>query len=281
MRVKQVMTVPVICAEVPGNRTDVLKLMIEHHISGVPVVRAGTMELAGIVSRNDIFNNTREEQIVMVMTTDVVTVTPGTTVESSARKFLEHGFNHLPVVADGKLVGIITPTNLLPVIAERGGDWAVRDCLDRGCVPLHVPTPLGAALRIMRLSGARAMPVLGKRGVLCGIITDRDLFDITDVQEGVTVSEMGAGEDEDPWSWEGLRDIMRVYHSEKKLHLPDVPLEEVMVRDVTTAFYKNPVPDVAMVMLDNDYGQIPLVDAGGKLTGMVYCHDLLKVLLPE
>ena len=38
------MTAPVICAEVPGNRTDALKLMIEHHISGVPVVRAGTAD---------------------------------------------------------------------------------------------------------------------------------------------------------------------------------------------------------------------------------------------
>ena len=158
MRVKQVMTAPVICAEVPGNRTEVLKLMIEHHISGVPVVRSGTQELAGIVSRNDIFNNTREEQIVMVMTKEVVTVTPSTTVVSAARNFLRHGFNHQPVVAGGKLVGIITPTNLLPAIVECGGDRAVRDCLIGGCVPLHVSTPLGAALRIMRLSGARAMP---------------------------------------------------------------------------------------------------------------------------
>ena len=54
MRVKQVMTVPVICAEVPGNRTEVLKLMIEHHISGVPVVRSGTQKLAGMVYCHDL-----------------------------------------------------------------------------------------------------------------------------------------------------------------------------------------------------------------------------------
>ena len=42
MRIKQVMTSPVICAGVPGNRTDVLHLMIKHHVSGVPVVREGT-----------------------------------------------------------------------------------------------------------------------------------------------------------------------------------------------------------------------------------------------
>ena len=44
MRIRQVMTSPVICAEVPGNRTDVLHLMIRHHTSGVPVVREGTMD---------------------------------------------------------------------------------------------------------------------------------------------------------------------------------------------------------------------------------------------
>ena len=278
MRIRQVMTSPVICAEVPGNRTDVLHLMIRHHISGVPVVREGTMELAGIVSRNDIFNNTGEEQVAMIMTSDVVSVTLNSTIISAARKFLELGFNHLPVVEGGKVVGIVTPTNLLPLVTANG-DVTVQDCLDGGCVPLHRSTPLGAALRIMRLSGARAMPVLGKRGLLCGIVTDRDLFDATDIQEGISVSKMGLAADEDPWSWDGLRDIMRVYHSERRLFLPDVPVEEIMIKDVVTAFYRSPASGVAQIMLDGDYGQVPLVDAGGKLTGMIYCQDLLKVLL--
>ena len=272
------MTSPVICAEVPGNRTDVLHLMIRHHISGVPVVREGTMKLAGIVSRNDIFNNTGEEQIAMIMTSDVVSVTPNSTITSAVRKFLELGFNHLPVVDHGEVVGIVTPTNLLPLVAANG-ETTVHDCISGSCVPLHRSTPLGAALRIMRLSGARAMPVLGKRGLLCGIVTDRDLFDVTDIREGVSVSEMGVADDEDPWSWDGLRDIMRIYHSERRLFLPDVPVEKIMIEEVVTAFYGSPASSIAQIMLDGDYGQVPLVDAEGKLTGMIYCHDLLKVLL--
>ena len=278
MRIKQVMTSPAICAEVPGNRTDVLHLMIRHHISGVPVVREGTMKLAGIVSRNDIFNNTGEEQIAMIMTSDVVSVTPNSTIISAVRKFLELGFNHLPVVDHGEVVGIVTPTNLLPLVAANG-ETTVHDCISGSCVPLHRATPLGAALRIMRLSGARAMPVLGKRGLLCGIVTDRDLFDATDIREGVSVSEMGVADDEDPWSWDGLRDIMRIYHSERRLFLPDVPVEKIMIEEVVTAFYGSPASSIAQIMLDGDYGQVPLVDAEGKLTGMIYCQDLLKVLL--
>jgi len=236
------------------------------------------MKLAGIVSRNDIFNNTGEEQIAMIMTSNVVSVTLNSTITSAVRKFLELGFNHLPVVDHGEVVGIVTPTNLLPLVAANG-ETTVHDCLSGNCVPLHRSTPLGAALRIMRLSGARAMPVLGKRGLLCGIVTDRDLFDATDVREGVSVSEMGVADDEDPWSWDGLRDIMRIYHSERRLFLPDVPVEKIMIEKVVTAFYGSPASSIAQIMLDGDYGQVPLVDAEGKLTGMIYCQDLLKVLL--
>ena len=279
MRVRQIMTAPVVTVQLPGNRTTVLKMMIENHTSGVPVVDRSE-QLVGIVTRDDIFNNTREEQVSMLMTPNPICVTSNTTVISAVKHFVETGFNHLPVVDRGKIVGIITPTNLLPLVQERCREIAVEALVTHPCAPLYQHTPLGVALRILRLSRARALPVLDDRGLLVGILTDRDLFNNTRVRDRVSVSNVGLGEDDDPWTWEGLRDIMRIYHTESRLHITSESVEEIMIRDVVTAFYRTSAAAVAEIMCERDIGQLPLVDSRRQLMGMIYNHDLIRGLLP-
>jgi CBS domain-containing protein len=48
-----------------------------------------------------------------MMTKDVVTVTPGTEISQAAKLLLEHHFNGLPVLDEGKLVGIICQDDLI------------------------------------------------------------------------------------------------------------------------------------------------------------------------
>ena len=47
------------------------------------------------------------------MRTALITVTPHNTVEDAARLMLKHKIGGLPIVADGKLVGIVTTSDLL------------------------------------------------------------------------------------------------------------------------------------------------------------------------
>jgi CBS domain-containing protein len=55
-----------------------------------------------------------------VMTSDVITITPAEDLTSAARLMLEHTIGCLPVVAAGQLVGIVTDTDLVRVIAQLG-----------------------------------------------------------------------------------------------------------------------------------------------------------------
>jgi CBS domain-containing protein len=49
-----------------------------------------------------------------IMTTDVITVTPETSLKELAKKFVETRFSNMPVVdADGELVGVISETDLV------------------------------------------------------------------------------------------------------------------------------------------------------------------------
>jgi CBS domain-containing protein len=52
-----------------------------------------------------------------MMTADPETVTPDTTVQEAARLIHETGHNRLPVVEDGRLVGVVTRVDVLGALA--------------------------------------------------------------------------------------------------------------------------------------------------------------------
>jgi acetoin utilization protein AcuB len=53
-----------------------------------------------------------------LMTTEVTCITPDIPVEEAARIMADHKIGGLPVMADGKLVGIITETDVFTVLLE-------------------------------------------------------------------------------------------------------------------------------------------------------------------
>ncbi|HEX6768372.1 MAG TPA: CBS domain-containing protein [Candidatus Binatia bacterium] len=80
----------------------------------LPVVSDG--KLVGIISERDLREHRGHlEQIKIngVMTENPITVTPTTTVEEAAQIMLEHQIGGLPVVAEGRLVGIVSASDIL------------------------------------------------------------------------------------------------------------------------------------------------------------------------
>ena len=97
----------------------VRRMMDKGSFHRVPVVDGG--KLVGIVSDRDLRQHTGTLARVKVngaMTTSVVSVTPTTILEASANLLVRHKIGALPVVDRGKLVGIITATDLLRAFAE-------------------------------------------------------------------------------------------------------------------------------------------------------------------
>ena len=80
----------------------------------VPVIDDG--RLVGILTERDLREYTGYLESTLVnaaMRTALITVTPYNTVEDAARLMLKHKIGGLPIVADGKLVGIVTTSDLL------------------------------------------------------------------------------------------------------------------------------------------------------------------------
>lgn len=278
MKVKEVMSKELIVTYVPGTVKDALRTLAKHNVSGMPVLRKGTKELAGVVTRSDIFRNPNEEQLALIMSSEPFVIGPDDDVKKAAKLFYENRIHGLPVINNKKeLLGIISPRDLLRLVVERN-NRLVESYLSNVCVPVYQETPLPVLMEIITITNESALPVLNDDLKLAGIVTDGDLFKLSHIKESVSASNLGLGDDEDAWTWEGIRDVLRLYYSTSKVDLPQVPVKEIMVVNVSKAFRKTPISEVAQTMLKKQISQVPVVDSDERLVGMVTDIDLMRAV---
>ena len=278
MKVKEVMTENPIVIELPGTRSEVLKKLVKNNVTGLPVVRAEDGTLAGFVTRQDIFSKPDEDQLALIMKREVPTIGPNASVRDAARMLIEKGLTHLPVVEKNKLAGLLTPTDLLIVVEKENPQVTVEEIVRSPCVPIYQGAPLTVALATFRAAKVNALPVLDEDAKLVGIITDRDIFNQTIVDSSVVMSDLGISDDEDNWTWEGLRNVMKLWYEVSRMDLPKLSVKEIMVRNLQTVFRKTLVGDAARTMRKNDFGQLPVRDSRDVLVAMIYDIDVVSTL---
>ncbi len=112
--------------------TEAHRIMKEHKIRRLPVVDRD--QVVGIVTLGDIREASPSDatslsifelnyllaQLTLdkVMTRDPLTITSDSNIREAARLMLEHKIGGLPVVDNGKLVGIITESDIFRVLAQ-------------------------------------------------------------------------------------------------------------------------------------------------------------------
>lgn len=121
MRVSEIMTEATISDRPDDTLAEAAKKMWDAQTGSLLVVEDG--RLVGIVTERDVlqaaatgkaFDTTSVSD---VMTRDVQTVGPGTSLREAARIMAERWFRHLPVMDGGALVGILSQRDLTGVLA--------------------------------------------------------------------------------------------------------------------------------------------------------------------
>lgn len=130
--VSDIMTTEVVTLDPNDTLIEPDRLGATRQIRHYPVVDDGV--LVGIVSQRDIFHSallkalgygTRGKdqlfdtfRVKEIMTNDVVTTIAGARVQEAARLMIEHKIGCLPVLDGGALIGLVTETDLLRLIAD-------------------------------------------------------------------------------------------------------------------------------------------------------------------
>ena len=124
-----------------------------------------------------------------VMTRNLITVDPETSFTDALKIMRENRIRRLPVLEDGKLVGIVTEKDILyasPSKATTLDVWElhyllnklkVREIMTRDVVTIQEDTPVEEAAKIMADNKIGALPVV-KGNELVGIITETDIFKV-------------------------------------------------------------------------------------------------------
>lgn len=153
-------------ATVSGDATiaDAARLMLQHRLSGLPVVDAAG-RLVGMITETDVLRRTeigtersrpgwvamwlnpvmlaqeyvraRGRKVRELMTPRVVSIGPETPLEEVAEIMERTGYRRLPVVRDGQVVGIVSRANFLLALSRRleeaparpGDDLAIRKAI--------------------------------------------------------------------------------------------------------------------------------------------------------
>ncbi len=123
MKAREIMTRDVISILDEATVEDAARFLARNRISGLPVVNADGM-LMGLVTEHDLIAK-QGRQVTDIMSRSVITVSPDTEVEEVQHLLTNQRIRRVPVIEDGKVVGIVSRSDLVRQIAMR---WVCGVC---------------------------------------------------------------------------------------------------------------------------------------------------------
>ena len=191
--IKLVMTQQVVSVNVAAKISDAIELMKEKNLGGLPVVDDEN-RARGIVTERDIAilfaDRISGVRVAQLMSETVVTALPRTTIFEAEKTMATQGFRRLPIVSDGKVVGIITSMDIIRFFGSgevfkhlRSGtiiqvlSTPALEIATKGVSTIEPDADVGQAAKIMQQKDIGAVPVV-KNERLVGMITERDFFKV-------------------------------------------------------------------------------------------------------
>lgn len=158
MKVGDFMTRRVISVAPEASLLDAARLMLQHNVSGLPVVNAAG-QVVGIISEHDLLRRRKDDdgqegphwlelmiekqdlsetqathfhdrKVGEAMTADPVVIAPTASIQQACRLIEERGVKRLPVVHDNKLTGIIARADLVRAFAKASDGFSAAPTPD-------------------------------------------------------------------------------------------------------------------------------------------------------
>ena len=118
VKVGEIMTKQVISIDINMTAFEVAKLIAEHKVEGFPVVEKGRP--IGIVTGWDLLTKVvakgldpKKVKVKEIMTSSLVTCSSDQSVLEAAKLMAKYGIKRVPVVKEGKIIGILTPYDII------------------------------------------------------------------------------------------------------------------------------------------------------------------------
>ena len=162
MKIRDLMIPDPIAITANASISDAIELMKTNHIRHLPVVSKGR-KLEGLVTLADLKQGLIPSMLGDVdmkdlMITDPMTVAPEDDIETAAQIIYNHKIGGLPVTKNGRLVGIITETDMLRAFIDMMGILSSTSRLDVAAG--NKPESLKKMLQIISDNGGDVINVI-------------------------------------------------------------------------------------------------------------------------
>jgi len=131
----------------------------------------------------------------------------------------------------------------------------IENWMSKDVVTATPETSMMKASKLMKEKGISRLPVVDDKGVLVGILSDRDVKDASP-SKATTL------------------DMHELYYL-----LSEIKAKDIMTKKVVTIRTGETVDKAAAVMLEHKIGGMPVVDGNNKVVGIVTDSDIFKVLV--
>lgn len=141
--------------------------------------------------------------------------------------------------------------SMLPAEIERGPLYHAAQIMQRLVITVSDDDDVARAWRTLRDNRIRQSPVLDDGARLVGIVSERDLLTVINIDGGRIVESLSRR------------------------------VRDVMTSPVVAAAPVTDIRRIATVMLDHDVDGVPVVTDGGRLAGFVSRSDILRAVVTD
>lgn len=197
--IREIMTKGVKTLNYKDTIVDATTVMLESKIGGLPIVDDDD-KLVGMLTEGDVVGKLKNiiagSEVEDIMTSDVMTTTPGTRIEGVTKIMVRNSIRRIPIVGEDpkdnteKLLGFITATDILKYIGDHklftelfsneGNDVVditIDKLMEKDVITTDKYAKTEDIIEIMEENDIKGVPVVdNETGKLDGIITVRDLL---------------------------------------------------------------------------------------------------------
>jgi CBS domain-containing protein len=188
--VRRVMNKDVLSIDQNASLKEALRLLLSSKRGGLVLVDK-KMNVNGIITERDFLNVARKragsKKATGIMTSNVISATPGTTLGDATKIMIRNSFRRLPIVSEDKLVGMVTTRTIIDFIGENGAfDKIVENDIEE-ILNTRVSEVMGHQVASISKEADLAktidLMISTKEGTVCvldseklvGIVTERDI----------------------------------------------------------------------------------------------------------
>ncbi|HEX2615771.1 MAG TPA: CBS domain-containing protein [Nitrososphaera sp.] len=171
MKISEIMVTDVFTLTAEDTVAKALNLMVDKSVNQVPVVDEGGKYVGMIFAKHLINSTAQPTSKLNSYIVNTSTLGPDTEVEKAAQLVIGSGNRALPVVEKGRLVGIVSETDIV-ITADFG--HATVDEVMSGAIVVEEDTMLADAVSKMRRYNISRLPVINAKGMLRGSLNILD-----------------------------------------------------------------------------------------------------------